>query len=402
MLQRTGGDLPTSLRLGSPPGLSALPPSPSSTVIHMIVVDPISVPSPGHLAVDAPGPSGFEFDQSTRASHSEQPVPLGGVPRALREAAEMAGLDPVAQLYNEALRYAQEGHLRLARERLQVLLCMAPDDGESRLMLARVHVAGQRWSDALAALDEAQSCGVDVPMSLRRAVEDHLQAEVADGAREQGEVKALRQEARRLRSEHAQVTSRVTDLEKEVRKWAWATAGVSALAIVFVAGSLLLGSGTSTEASVAVAESELPTDAAAATVADAPTEATPTSSGSTLAMRATEALDRVPGLEGSSIAMRIDGERAVLTRQVLSHRQRKAAEKALGQVSGVGSVDAAGLEILARTRGTNHVVGKGDTLSHIAYAYYGESTLTKPIEDANGVDSKTLKIGQDLKIPAVP
>ena len=134
----------------------------------MIVVDPISVPSPGHLPESAPGPAGFEFDQSTRQSSSEQPVPLGGVPRALREAAEMAGLDPIAQLYNEALRYGREGHLRLARERLQVLLCMAPDDGEARLMLARVHVAGQRWSDALAALDEAQSCGVDVPMSLRR------------------------------------------------------------------------------------------------------------------------------------------------------------------------------------------------------------------------------------------
>src|SRR5689334_9342416 len=130
----------------------------------MIVVDPISVPSPGHLESgpvpvepDAPRRVPLppaDFDQSVvRASHSEQPVPLGGVPRALREAAEMAGLDPVAQLYNEALRYAQEGHLRLARERLQVLLCMAPDDGDGRLMLARVHVAGQRWSEALAALD---------------------------------------------------------------------------------------------------------------------------------------------------------------------------------------------------------------------------------------------------------
>ena len=99
----------------------------------------------------------LQFDNASRSSHSDQPVPLGGVPRALREAAEMSGLDPVSELYNEALRYASEGHLRLARERLQMLLCMKPDDGESRLMLAKIFVAGQRWQDAIAALDEAAS-----------------------------------------------------------------------------------------------------------------------------------------------------------------------------------------------------------------------------------------------------
>ena len=124
----------------------------------MIVVDPISVPDPGLSSPRNPG--AFDFHNPSRTSHSEQAVPLGGIPRALREAAELAGIDPVAELYNEALRYAQEGHLRLSRERLQMLLCMAPDDGDARLMLARVFVAGQRWSDALSALDEATNCGL--------------------------------------------------------------------------------------------------------------------------------------------------------------------------------------------------------------------------------------------------
>ncbi|MEZ4240598.1 MAG: hypothetical protein R3F59_31465 [Myxococcota bacterium] len=203
----------------------------------------MSAPEPGHR--DA-----FDFQDAGRASHADQEVPPGGVPRALREAAELAGLDPLASLYNEALRYAQEGHLRLARERLQMLLCMAPDDGDARLMLSRVFVAEQDWTSALGALDEAVRCGVAVPRMLREAVEEHLRAERtagraevtgSEGPRDPSEVKALRLEARRLRSENAQQSGQITQLEREVRKWAWATAAVSVLASAFIVGSLVLG-----------------------------------------------------------------------------------------------------------------------------------------------------------------
>ncbi len=371
----------------------------------MIAVDPISVPQPGVASPEAQGD--FDFQQSSRQSHSEQPVPLGGVPRALREAAEMSGIDPCSELYNEALRYAQEGHLRLARERLQMLLCMAPDDGEARLMLARVHVAGQRWQEALAALDEAANCGVDVPSSLRRAVEDHLQAENAAKeeqtgarlAREQGEMKTLRQEARRLRSENAQVLGRVTDLEREVRKWAWATAGVSTVAIVFVVASLLLGTGSSSEgteapgAEVAAAEATAPGTPEAAAEAPAP--------AGTLAQRAAAALDGLEGLDGATLELALQGDKALLKGEVVSWRQRKTAEKALQGVEGLSAVDTSQVSILARTKGTTHVVQKGETLGHIAVTYYGESVLAKAIETANNVNSKNLKVGQELTIPAV-
>ncbi|MCB9686237.1 MAG: LysM peptidoglycan-binding domain-containing protein [Alphaproteobacteria bacterium] len=374
----------------------------------MIAVDPISVPQPGNLTPE--GPEDFDFQQSSRQSNSEQPVPLGGVPRALREAAEMSGIDPLSELYNEALRYAQEGHLRLARERLQMLLCMAPDDGESRLMLARVHVAGQRWQDALSALDEAANCGVDVPMSLRRAVEDHIQAENAAKeeqtgariAREQGEMKTLRQEARRLRTENAQVVGRVGDLEREVRKWAWATAGVSLLAIGFVVTSLLFGGGSAEpdaapEGEVAAAEEA----AAGGSVAEAgsPTAATPRND--TLAQRAAAALDGAGDLDGATLELALAGDKAILKGEVLTYKQRRAAERSLANVEGLSAVDSSGVTILARTRGTTHVVDRGDTLSHIAMAYYGESSRSKEIEQANGVTSKNLRIGQELKIPAI-
>jgi nucleoid-associated protein YgaU len=387
----------------------------------MIVVDPLSAPDPGHR--DA-----FDFHNAGRASHSDQEVPLGGVPRALREAAELAGLEPLASLYNEALRYAQEGHLRLARERLQMLLCMAPDDGEARLMLARVHVAGQRWSDALTSLDEAASYGVDVPLSLRRAVEDHLRSErtaaeesTASGkARDQGELKALRLEARKLRSDNAQQQGQIVGLEREVRKWAWATAGVSALTIVFIVGSLVLG-GAEGDAQ--------PAELAAAPDAPAPAPVpAPAPSASAAAVPAREsipapaprpepadpvdveaavraALAEVRDLPAEGVTVRFDGAtraggvRVTITGAVLAFRQRRAIERAVGRVSGVSGVDVSGVELLVRTRGAIHVVERGDTLTHLAYAYYGSSSLAGRIQEANGVDATVLRIGQKLTIP---
>ena len=391
-----------------------------------IVIDPISVPTPGalHDAREEPQLSpldegvvaDFDFDGSSRQSHSEQPVPLGGVPRALREAAEMAGLDPLNELYNEALRYAQEGHLRLARERLQMLLCMAPDDGQARLMLARVHVAGQRWQDAISSLDEAANCGVSVPPTLRRAVEDHLQAERASAeehrsalrAREQGEVRSLRSEARRLRSEHAQLTGRATDLEREVRKWAWATVGVSSLATLFIVASLLFGGApaeepTADELAVAEAEELLAEEnlPEGVKVETDPADAQRDPQGASVAAKAARALSEAPLLEGTSLELKISEGQAVLSGEVTTHKQRKTAEQVLGGVEGLSGVDTEAVTVLARTRGATHTVASGNTLSHIAYHYYGDSQLTKPIEKANGVTAKSLRIGQELTIPPV-
>ena len=378
----------------------------------MIQVDPISVPSPGNLPPN--DPAEFDFERSSRRSASEMPVPLGGVPRALRESAESSGIDPLAELYNESLRYAQEGHLRLARERLQMLLCMAPDDGEARLMLARVHVAGQRWPEALLALDEAASCGVSVPMSLRRAVEDHLNAEQASKdeqrgavrAREQGEVKALRSEARRLRSEAAQLPGRVTELEREVRKWAWATATVSGIAILFVAGSLLMGASSGGGGEVADAGDEVSVveaSAGAEATATAAAAAAPSAprGPAGITVRAAAALDAAPGLEGTEFQLRLVDGALVVKGEVPTFKHRKTVERVLHGVEGAGRVDVDAIEILSRTRGAVYEVQSGDTLSHIAYAHYGVSTLTKPIEQANGVDARTLRIGQELRVPAV-
>ena len=351
----------------------------------------------------------FDFQSSTRQSNSDQPVPLGGVPRALREAAEQSGIDPVAELYNEALRYANEGHLRLARERLQMLLCMSPDDGEARLLLARVHVAGQKWSEALLALDEAASCGMSVPIPLRRTVEDHLRSEQAAQeeeksavrAREHGEIKALRQEARRLRGENAALLSRSADLEKEVRKWAWATAATSLVTVMFVAVSLAFGGSTAPTTEIAADPAVAPTEGAVAVDGAAPVEgAVPTSAENATA--AARALADVPGLQGTSLEVEVRGPSAVARGEVTSFRQKQLAEKTLKAVPGIETVDVKQVVILARTRGAAHTVVSGDSLGKIAYQYYGDSQLAEKVKKANtdvlkGGDS--LSVGMKLKLP---
>jgi nucleoid-associated protein YgaU len=359
-----------------------------------------------------------QFDGQSRAAHSEQHVPVGGVPRALREAAEQCGLDPLPQLYNEALAYATEGHLRLARERLSMLLCMAPDDGEARLLMAKVCVAGQRWADALAALDEAETCGQSVPLELRETIEHQVRSQHAEtdesraalAARERGEIKALRAEARRLRSENAQLVTTVQQVERETRKWAWTTAGVSGLSITFILGTLLFGGGPAagvtveTDAPVVDASGEVPS--AAPSVASrpsarandgAPAMAVPDAQ---IASSAATALAASADLEGTQLEVVVDAGKAQLVGQVVSARQRKIAEDLLGKVGGVTQVASDRVEILARTRGTVHTVGRGDTFSHIAMQYYGSAALTKPIARANP-QAKTLQIGDQLKIPAV-
>lgn len=400
----------------------------------MVDLDPISVPEPGHLPPRRDS-GAFDFLDASRESHADLSIPLGGVPRALREAADLAGLDPLTSLYNEALRYAQEGHLRLARERLQMLLCMAPDDGEARLMLARVLLAGQRWSDALAALDEAASCAVDVPMSLRRAVEDHLRAEraaIQDNAggpkgREHTEIKTLRLETRRLRSDNAQQSCQIAELEREVRKWAWATAGVSALTIVFIAGSLALGrqvGADDVEHGSAVPVGPVvggpaPTIAPIAAPLAAPVPADPAPDHAPeptdgadqlpppvvevvdLPVAVADAIAKVPGVSASDLTVRIDGDRVIVEGEVTTHKQRRAIERAVAAIDGVHAVDARSVTLSARTRGATHTVERGDTLSHLAWAYYGDPSMMRTLAEANGGADRLLKIGETLVVPPV-
>ncbi|HMV69081.1 MAG TPA: tetratricopeptide repeat protein, partial [Myxococcota bacterium] len=213
-------------------------------------------------------PASVRFEEAdARATSSASD---GSVLQAIRLAAMSTGIDPIAELYNEALELAQDGHYGQAQSRLQVLLGLAPSDGEAHLLLAKVLVAGQQWRRAVGALDEAAACGTAVPEELRAAILRNLTADEDSAeeqrksrvAREQGEITRLRTEARRLRSENAALVTRNGALEKEAARWAWVATGTSTVAIVFILARMLLGGAG--EAPVAEA-APAPDDAAAVT-----------------------------------------------------------------------------------------------------------------------------------------
>ncbi len=343
---------------------------------------------------------------STRASFSDQPVPPGSAPRALRQAAESAGLDPVAELYNEALKFTAEGQLKESRSRLTALLLLAPEDGEARLLLAKVQCAGQKWGEALAALDEAEACGQDVPITLRSAIEEHLRADRASDeeqraartVREQGEVKALRQEARRLRSDNAQLTGRTNELERETRKWAMATAIVSGLFILFLLGNLLFGGGgdnAATEvADITPIIEDVPVDIVADDAVVAP---------ETIADRTFAVLQGTEGLSQITVGA-TDGNTIILSGTVPTARNLREARELTGRSEGVEAVDVEQVSVLARPVGTTYTVKSGDNLGAIALAHYGDALLAERILAANRNtlrSERSLQIGQELVIPAV-
>ena len=386
----------------SPPVLPSIPPG------APMLSDPMSSGDP------------LSFETAARKSHSEQPMPPGGVPRAIREASEMHGIDPVAELFNEALAYASEGHLRLARERLQMLLCMAPDDSQGRILLARVHGAGGQWRDAASSLEAAAAAGANIPPAMRRAVDEHARGADAGAdeertavrAREQGELKALRQEARRLRTENATLNGRGLELEREARRWAWATAGVAGFSVVFLSLNLALGfmkdpqnvaTVTAVPEAVSAAVAVAPSEGAALDVVP-PAPVIPPVTPADAAKSAAEALAAAPSLAGSELEVEIDGGSARLIGSVLTVSQRAAAKGVVLKVHGITTVETKDVTLKARTSGASHIVAKNENLGVIAQRYYGDAGLVKPILAANKAElpsPEKLRVGQQLRIPPV-
>ncbi|MCB9743580.1 MAG: LysM peptidoglycan-binding domain-containing protein [Alphaproteobacteria bacterium] len=163
---------------------------------------------------------------------------------AVRDAVDLA---TARALYDEALSLAREGHLGQARERLRVLTALDPNDGDARLLLAKVLGAGGRWGDALSELDAATACGAPASPELRARVEAGRQEELRDdrgervAARAQSELHALREEARRLRSENARLHQRARIAEGRARLWTTTTTVVSVVGALLLAATLLRG-----------------------------------------------------------------------------------------------------------------------------------------------------------------
>lgn len=343
------------------------------------------------------------FDAPLRNSSLQQRIPLGGLPRAIREAAQEAGIDPVGGLFDEAVGYAKDHHYRLARERLNMLLCMAPDDGEARLQLAKIHVATQKWREALTALDQAESYGQQVERELRRAIEDNLRSENAAAeeqrsgiaAARRGETSRYQQETRELRSENAMLRSKLTSTEKEVHRWAWATIAVSLVAVLFILGNLFFG-GSAEATPEPVIAGEAVDEVVEAGLVEGAVPTAPE--------LASQIADRLRGepskLANASLEVVVDQGSVALTGSVMAHEQLAVAEALASSLAPSGTVDMTAVTVSVLTEGTEHFIASGDNFGKLAEKYYGDHRLNTAIKKANpNIRSNKLQIGDRVIIP---
>ena len=192
-----------------------------------------------------------------------------------------AGLDAPASLYDEALILARECRLAPSAERLRMLLVLDPADADAALLLGKVLAGLTRWQESLTWLDAAAANGCVLPPGLRDEIAE-ARREVADAeaerqrlqARERGEVRSLRAEAKRLRTVNAVLDQRVEELDGRVKLWSGATALVAGIASALLIAAIAFGSPDS--APTAEAAPAVPTDAAVADGIAEPTAGTPT------------------------------------------------------------------------------------------------------------------------------
>jgi hypothetical protein len=183
-------------------------------------------------------------------------LPTGVLDRISR-ALDGAGLDVSHALYDEAVDLARQGLLGPAHDRIRMLLCLDPDDGAAHLLLAKVLVAQTRWCEALAHLDAAREAGEQVPPSLQAEVETNLDQAASDGravrqASQQSEMRTMRDETRRLRTENTRLLRDRRMLKSRVNIWSTSTAILAGVSIVLLA-FLWAGVGAGVDAAPAVA-----------------------------------------------------------------------------------------------------------------------------------------------------
>lgn len=307
-------------------------------------------------------------------SFDELPRGAGGAGATERIARVLtqAGIDAPSSLYDEALDLAQDGRLAAGAERLRMLLCLDPNDADAALLLAKVQANRGQWQDALVHLDLASANGAVLPPGLRENVEANLRRQVQEdeeqrariAARERGEIRNLRTEAKRLRSDNASMELQLEELATRVKLWSSATAIVTGASAALLLASLLFGGAPSAPDDIQI------DDASAAITVEAPPSA-PT----------------VVAPVGVATAPVPANNAAV---------QASVAAAAPASVAPIAKPNA------SQPAASSHKVQKGDNLGRIAAKHYGNAALWPKIQAANkdslknGVD---LTVGQTLVIP---
>lgn len=336
-----------------------------------------------------------------------------GATTKIARALDACGIDAPTSLYDEALALAQEGRLAPASERLRMLLCLDPNDGEAAMLLGKVLAAREQWQEALSWLDTAAANGAFLPPGLRDSVDEGLRRHVADAeeyrtrvaARERGEIRNLRSEAKRLRTEVISLEAENETLRGRVRMWAGITAVVAGSASALMLAALLFGMGgggaeaVGSDAAMVDASAELPAlppeVAPAAASAPAATTSAPVAAAPVAAAGA--ATVSVPVEQPFAASAQPDATGATTTAPTTSapvaeapKAEAKPASKAKAESTATGPVIA------------THTVKKGENLGSIAKKYYGDSSQWPRIQAANSDKlggGHSLQVGMKLQIP---
>ncbi len=367
---------------------------------------------------------------------------------AIREAMARDGVQADAALYNEANRLVGERQYAEAARRLEALLALFPGDAQGWLLRAKVHVAQQRWQDALDALTTAEDAGATAPPSLRDTLEKRIEAEqVAPPAPEPvatADVENLKAQLRHARSQNQILVAANRKLERDTNWWAFVAAGIGVVVAILVVVQVRMGSpvaaptdpledgdvpsrseasGPSTAATLAGSSTSAgstgsstpsttppaPSSGSAAAPSEGSTgAATPSTPTATVrdpgqAEVAARVLAEAGADNGGQIRVSVRGSKATLVGKATTHTQLRTAIEALEALSSIDEVDAVGVINLARRDGTTYAVAAGDSLSRIAYRHYGDQSLSRHILDGNPqLGGRTnLQIGDRLTIPPV-
>ncbi len=332
-----------------------------------------------------------------------------GATTKIARALDACGIDAPTSLYDEALALAQEGRLAPAAERLRMLLCLDPNDGEAAMLLGKVLAAREQWQESLSWLDAAAANGAFLPPGLRDSVEEGLRRHVQDAeeyrarvaSRERGEIRNLRAEAKRLRTEVISLEAENETLRGRVRTWAGITAVVAGSASALMLAALLFG-GLGTEASAEadvvgadVAAEELPPLPAAeapvapsAATVSAPVAAAPAAAAGAVTVS-------VPVEQPFAASAQPDATGAATVSAPVAQATPKSEPKAEAKPA----AKAAKSDVAIMT---THTVKKGENLGSIARKYYGDSAAWPKIQAANGESlggGHALQVGMKLKIP---
>lgn len=168
--------------------------------------------------------------------------------RGIAALLDESDIDASADLYDEACELARLGRYERAQDRLRMLLCLDSNDAAAHLLLAKVLAARGEAEEALRELDQAAGCGLRAPEGLREQLEMALHDTQAlqskaqrSEARVQGELRGLREEARRLRAENARLERALRDASDKSRLWMSATAVAALVGVVALLAFALWG-----------------------------------------------------------------------------------------------------------------------------------------------------------------